>query len=66
LEASGEAPLGYLSRHINGDWGELSAEDVRENQLSLNHGFRLLSAYTLNTGTKIRIITEQDRSAAIM
>jgi hypothetical protein len=63
LEASGEAPFEYLFRHINGDWGELSEEDRRENELSLIHGFRLLSAYTLRSGTKIWIITESDRSA---
>jgi hypothetical protein len=63
LEASGDAPFEYLVRHINGDWGELSAEDIRENELSLIHGFRLLSAYTLHSGTKIWIITEADRSA---
>jgi hypothetical protein len=37
--------------------------DRRENELSLIHGFRLLSAYTLISGTKIWIITEADRSA---
>lgn len=63
LEASGEAPFDYLVRHINGDWGELSAEDIRENELSLIHGFRILSAYTLRSGTTIWIITEADRSA---
>jgi hypothetical protein len=31
--------------------------------LSLVHGFRLLSAYTLSTGVKFWIITEADRSA---
>jgi hypothetical protein len=36
--------------------------DRRENELSLIQGFRLLSAYTLNSGTKIWIITEADRS----
>ena len=63
LEASGEAPVGYLARHIAGDWGDVDEHDRRENELSLTHGFRLLSAYTLNSGTKIWIITEADRSA---
>ena len=63
LEASGEAPVGYLARHIAGDWGDVDEDDHRENELSLIHGFRLLSAYTLNSGTKIWIITEADRSA---
>ncbi len=61
LEASGEAPFGYLARHIAGDWGDVDEDDHRENEFSLIHGFRLLSAYTLNSGTTIWIITEADR-----
>jgi hypothetical protein len=52
-----------LRRHNGGDWGELDVHDLRENQLSLQRGFRLLSAYTLRSGTKIWIITEADRSS---
>lgn len=63
LEASGDDPMAYLVRHIAGDWGEVDEQDRRENELSLVHGFRLLSAYTLNSGTKIWVITEADRSA---
>jgi hypothetical protein len=63
FSASGEAPFEYLTRHINGDWGDVDEHDRRENELSLIHGFRLLSAYTLSSGTKIWIITEADRSA---
>ena len=62
LEASGEAPVRYLARHIAADWGDVDEHDYRENEFSLIHGFRLLSAYTLNSGTKIWIITEADRS----
>src|ERR1017187_1463554 len=62
LEASGDDPMAYLVRHIAGDWGEVDEQDRRENELSLVHGFRLLSAYTLKNGTKIWIITEADRS----
>jgi hypothetical protein len=60
---SGEQPFEYLNRHIHGDWGELSEHDRRENELSLEHGFRLLSAYTLRSDVKIWIITEADGSA---
>jgi len=55
-------PLEYLSRHTRGDWGDVDELDRRENERSLVHGFRLLSAYTLISGTKIWIITEADRS----
>ena len=63
FEASGEEPLTFLHRHLSGDWGDLSAGDKQENELSVREGFRILSAYTLSDGTKIWIITEADRSA---
>ena len=53
----------FVRRHWRGDWGELDAEDVAENEFSLVNGFRLLSRYTLADGTAIYIITEADRSA---
>jgi hypothetical protein len=63
LAESGEPALAILLRHAAGDWGDLDAEDRRENELSLLHGFRLLSAYTLRSGARIWIITEADRSS---
>ena len=65
LAALAEAEQGYLeflSRHVNGDWGEVDSSDAAENELSLKEGFRILSAYRLTTGVKIWIITEADRS----
>ena len=50
-------------RHLNGDWGDLCAEDKAENELSLKKGFRLFSAYEKEGMPKIWIITESDRSA---
>ena len=51
-----------IQRHQAGDWGDLSEDDKCENQLSLEKGFRLLSAYRAENGTKFWIITEADRS----
>lgn len=56
-----EFVLHSLKRHLNGDWGDLSDEDKKENDLSLVEGFRILSAYRYRDGTKIWIITEADR-----
>ncbi len=56
----------YLSRHLTGDWGDLDAEDVAGNEVSLREGFRLLSAYHLPDGTRIWIITEADRSVTTL
>ena len=66
LEASGETPFPYLTRHIQGDWGDLSEEDKAENELSVREGFRILSAYRLRTGEKLWVITEADRSATTL
>ena len=63
FDASGESPLTFLQRHLAGDWGELDDDDVRENELSLQHDWRILSCYRLSTGVKFWIITEADRSA---
>jgi hypothetical protein len=62
LTASGQSPLEFLQRHLAGDWGDLDEIDVRENELSLERGWRILSAYRLSTGVKFWIITEADRS----
>lgn len=66
FEASGDDPLAFLFRHVTGDWGELSPEDIAENELSLREGFRLLSAYKLSNGERIWVITESDRSSTCM
>jgi hypothetical protein len=66
LEASGEKPEKFLSRHASGDWGDLSEEDRNENEFSLAHGFRLLSSYKLRNGTKLWIVTEADHSATTL
>jgi len=69
LEALAEAeqqPDEFLSRHVVGDWGDVCPEDAQENELSLQHGFPLLSAYTLSTRRKLWIITEADRSATTL
>ena len=63
FEASGEEPLTFLHRHLSGDWGDLSAGDKQENELSVREGFRILSAYKLKNGSVIWVITEADRSA---
>jgi hypothetical protein len=62
LEKANVSPLRLLGRHQSGDWGDISEADKQENELSLKEGFRLLSAYKLDTSAKIWIITEADRS----
>jgi hypothetical protein len=65
LSEAGEDPLVYLSRHAAGDWGDLDTHDRQENELSLKHGWRILSSYSVG-GKDIWIITAADRSVTII
>src|SRR3954462_15828576 len=63
LQMAGQTAIEFLRRHMSCDWGELSDDDITENQLSLEQGFRLLSNYQTGKGQQLWIITEADRSA---
>ena len=54
--------VGLLHRHRSGDWGTVSDHDARANDLALQNGTRVLSAYE-TPGGRLWIITEADRSA---
>ena len=66
FEETGQSPLEFLLRHVTGDWGDLSEEDKAENQLAIEQGLRTFSAYKLNNGIKIWVITEWNRSATTL
>ncbi len=63
FQFSMERIVPYLLRHLQGDWGDLDADDRRVNEHALVHGLRLLSAYTLLDGTKVWFITEASRTS---
>jgi hypothetical protein len=62
LAAAGQDATEFLSRHRTGDWGDLSEEDKRENEFSVDKELRIFSAYHTAKGEKLWIITEADRS----
>ena len=66
LKDARQEPIEFLRRHVAGDWGEVPPEDAQENELSVEQGFRILSAYTLSSSVKIWLITEADRSATTL
>ena len=66
LGRANQSPAVFLSRHTEGDWGELDPTDVAENAFSIAHGFRLLSSYQTDAGERLWIITEADRSATTL
>ena len=63
LQVAGQTAIEFLRRHMAGERGELSEEDTKENEFSLEHGLRLLSRYQTSQGEPLWIITEADRSA---
>jgi pilus assembly protein CpaF len=50
LKKAGQQPGEFLTRHVHREWGDVPDEDRKENEYSLEHGFRLLSAYKTNAG----------------
>ena len=53
-----------LYRHSHGDWGDLDKEDCEANDRAAALGDeRILSAYNLDGGGRLWIITEWDRSS---
>ncbi len=58
-------PGPYIHRHQCGDWGTVCRDDARENDLSLENGFRVLSGYDI-AGERVWIITEADRSSTTL
>lgn len=63
MEEAGNTPLDFLMRHVNGDWGDVDAEDSQANDVALKLGERLLSSYKTDKGVKLWVITEADRSS---
>ena len=59
-----------LLRHCRGDWGNVCKEDAAQNDLALQEGLRILSAYAIDESKPAKgygdncfwIITEADRS----
>jgi hypothetical protein len=59
----GKTPDEYLTRHLAGDWGDLGAFDWRANDLAVEAGSRVFSAYAVSPLNTLWTITEADRSS---
>jgi hypothetical protein len=76
LQQTGTDAMALLMRHVNGDWGDICAEDAKENELSIAEGFRVMSVYALTLGDqaasdgdereRVWLITEADRSVTTL
>lgn len=62
LRENGVPVISIVLRHIAGDWGVVSEDDKRQNDVSITAGLRLISIYRLRDQTRILVITEWDRS----
>ncbi len=63
LQTHGVNVANLLEKHQRGEWGaSLSANDARANDLAVQHGGRILSAFNVAEGKRLWIITEADRS----
>lgn len=60
------SPLALIHRHVTGDWGDMGAEDQKQNLLAIPSGRRIFSSYKIGATTKIWIITEADRSSTTL
>jgi hypothetical protein len=64
LERLGKSFWHYISRHVNGDYGDLSEDDKQANEDALVDGSRILSSYILegegDDTMKLWIITEAE------
>lgn len=54
--------ISVVLRHMTGDWGIVSEDDKRQNDVSIATGLRLMSIYRLQDQTRLLVITEWDRS----
>ena len=80
MKETGYSAAMLIARHLNGDFGDICAEDAAENEISIKHGFRIMSVYrlvppeTLKTTTAAKkidlptiwLITEADRSSTCL
>jgi hypothetical protein len=63
LEQGNISPESIIQRHVLGDWGDMTDSDKKANDLAVEMGGRILSAYKLPRGTEVWVTTEPDRNS---
>ena len=59
ITAAGRAPSHFLDRHLAGDWGEgLTFAEQQSNELAVAQGLAVASAYLLENGETLWVLTE--------
>ncbi len=64
---SGASAESLIARHSRLDIGDLCEDDHELNRQAIEHGSRIVSCFKLaDTGTRVYVITEADRSATTL
>lgn len=58
LEEANQSAVELITRHVNGNWGDLDEDDKKANEDAVKNGSRILSAYTLSNQIRIWVLTE--------
>jgi hypothetical protein len=66
LLESEEDPKTFVSRHTQGDWGDVGPEEWARNEYAATHGERLISVYHTRQGRQLSLVTEGNRYATTM
>lgn len=66
VAAAGVQAADYVTRHVHGNWGDMSKDDWERNTQALTQGTRVFSAYVLPDATRLWIITEADRRSTTL
>ena len=67
LSEVGVAPIDLITRHVFGDWSEMSPEDQVQNCLAVANGGRVFTSFSVGSAPifeKVWVITEADRSSS--
>lgn len=62
LRSNSVPVVSVVLRHIAGDWGIVSDDDKRQNDVSIATGLRVISIYRLSDQTCILVTTEWNRA----
>jgi hypothetical protein len=63
LVESQEDPRAFVTRHLEGDWGDVRPAEWAKNEFAMHHGKRLFSVYHTRHGRKLCVFTEANRYA---
>lgn len=58
MKDAGQSAFEFLSKHSQGNWGDVCPDDAAANEQSLIDGSRLLSVYRTSKSIKLWVITE--------